>query len=530
MTVEAQAARSVVVAGPGGAPALAAERFRLACGLEVVVHPDPSLPQVAVHMAYYVGASDDPPGRSGLAHLFEHLFKNSAHLEGRHHYDILRRVGASEANASTGVDRTSYHQVVPAHQLEVALWLESDRMGYFLPAMTRARLEAQQQVVRSERRQRYENAPYGQERFAMAAALYPPGHPLRHLVIGDHADIAAATLDDIVDFYRTWYVPANAHLVIAGAVEVGQARRLVDRYFGSFPASQTPVAGATVGRRRPDPERVLVGRLRRLRDPWPDPPGLARPAAASRRRRRARGARGRLVAARHRRALEAPGVRAATGAALVGVDGEPSARHRAASHGGCAQRRRASARGGRAGHRAGPPARGAVRGRGAGAGGRAPRGRDVVEPAEHLSPRRGPAASPVLVWGAQRLWRGAGAGARRGFPGGGRGDALALHGGLPLGAHRAPRPASGQRYTPGVGGRRILRRPRRPLETWTLLSGSTNTASKSGSCSTIGIARFQPRMNSTLDQASAVKASLAMTVTERLALAGKAVRGSRMWW
>ena len=232
--------RPVVLSGAGGAPTLAVERFALPCGLDVVVHPDLSLPQVAVHVAYHVGSSDDPPGRSGLAHLFEHVFKNSAHLEGRHHYEILRRIGAADANASTGIDRTSYHQVVPAHQLEVALWLESDRMGYFLPAMTAARLAAQQQVVRSERRQRYENTPYGQDRFATAAALYPADHPLHHLVIGEHEDIAAVTLEEIFAFYRTWYVPANAHLVIAGAVEVATARRLVERFFGSFPASTRP--------------------------------------------------------------------------------------------------------------------------------------------------------------------------------------------------------------------------------------------------------------------------------------------------
>jgi predicted Zn-dependent peptidase len=204
--------------------------------------------------------SSDLAGGSGLAHLFEHLFKNSAHLAGRHHYDILRSAGATDANASTGVDRTAYHQVMPAHQLEVALWLESDRMGYFLPAMTAARLEAQQQVVRSELRQRYENVPYGAERFAMAAALYPEGHPLRHLVIGRHEHIAAISLGDIFDFYRTWYVPANARLVLAGAVTAAEARQLVDRYFGSFPASRPPARAALA------PGAPLVASARRISD------------------------------------------------------------------------------------------------------------------------------------------------------------------------------------------------------------------------------------------------------------------------
>ena len=279
-----RAAQPIELDERDGSPRLAVERFTLPSGLEVTVHPDPSLPQVAVNIWYYVGAADDRPGRSGGAHLFEHLFKNSAHLQGRHHYDILRSIGASDANASTGVDRTAYHQVVPAHQLEVALWLESDRMGYFWPAMTQARLEAQQQVVRSERRQRYENVPYGADRFAMAAALYAEEHPLRHLVIGAHEHIAATTLDDIGELYRTWYVPANAHLVLAGAVEPGQARGLVERYFGSFPASRTPpraepgappqpVVGAA-GAGAPPPQLIpdRFATLERLHFAWRGPP------------------------------------------------------------------------------------------------------------------------------------------------------------------------------------------------------------------------------------------------------------------
>lgn len=262
-----------------GVPHLAVERFTLPSGLEVVVHSDPSLPQVAVSTWYGVGAGDEPAGSSGRAHLFEHLFKNSANLGGRHHYEILRSIGASDANASTSADRTAYHQVVPAHQLEVALWLESDRMGYFLPAMTQGRLEAQQQVVRSERRQRYENVPYGAERFAAAAALYPPDDPLHHLVIGCHQHIAATTLEDIFTFYRTWYVPANAHLVLAGAITAAEARRLVERYYGSFPASTPPPRRTAAA---PDAERAATrareieledrfASLERLHWVWPGP-------------------------------------------------------------------------------------------------------------------------------------------------------------------------------------------------------------------------------------------------------------------
>jgi predicted Zn-dependent peptidase len=226
------------VAFAGDLPHFACERRELACGLDVLVHRDDSAPQVSASIWYRVGSSDERSERTGLAHLFEHLFKNSQHMPA-HHYDVLRRAGASEANASTGPDRTAYQEVVPAHELALVLWLEADRMGYFLPGLTAERLAQQQAVVRAERRQRYENVPYGPERFATALALYPEGHPHRHLTIGLHEHIQAATTDDIADWYRTWYVPANATLVIAGDVGDG-VWELVDRYFGSFPASARP--------------------------------------------------------------------------------------------------------------------------------------------------------------------------------------------------------------------------------------------------------------------------------------------------
>ncbi len=223
----------------GTSPHLACERRRLPCGLDVIVHRDDAAPQVCVSVWYRVGSSDERPDRTGFAHLFEHLFKNSEHMPA-HHYDVLRRAGASDANASTSPDRTAYHEVVPANELALALWLESDRMGYFVPGLTPERLAMQQSVVRAERRQRYEVVPYGPERFAIAAALYPEGHPERHMTIGLHDHIQAATFDDVLDFYRTWYVPANATLVIAGDVDPDEVHALVDRYFGSFPRSERP--------------------------------------------------------------------------------------------------------------------------------------------------------------------------------------------------------------------------------------------------------------------------------------------------
>jgi zinc protease len=234
------------VAFDSDAPHLATRRRTLPCGLDVVVHRDPSTPQIAVSVWYRVGAADERADRTGFAHLFEHLFKCSAERLGGHHYELLRRAGSTEANASTSADRTAYHEILPAHQLELALWLESERMGYFARDFDRERLTTQQSVVRAERRQRYEDVPYGAERFAVALALYPEGHPLRHLTIGRHDDIQAATFDDVLAFYRTWYVPANATLVIAGDTP-DDLDAVVDHYFGSFPASRRPAHAAPPG-------------------------------------------------------------------------------------------------------------------------------------------------------------------------------------------------------------------------------------------------------------------------------------------
>jgi len=215
------------------------DRFTLPCGLDVIVDRDPSVPQVCASIWYRAGSSDERPELTGFAHLFEHMFKNSEHMPA-HHYEVLRRAGASDANASTSADRTAYHEVLPANELALALWLESDRMGYFLPGLTQERLSVQQSVVRTERRQRYEVRPYSAETFELALAMYPEGHPHRHLTIGLHEHIQAATLADVEAWYRTWYVPANATLVIAGDVERAQVHALIERFFGSFPVSRRP--------------------------------------------------------------------------------------------------------------------------------------------------------------------------------------------------------------------------------------------------------------------------------------------------
>jgi zinc protease len=242
----------------GGDPELVHHRWQLGSGLDVIVHPDPAVPRVAVNVWYRVGSSDEGAGSSGFAHLYEHLFKEGKHLAGQRHYEVLRRAGASGANASTSSDRTAYHETVPTSALDVALWIESDRMGYFLPALDERRLAGQKAVVRQERRQRYENSAYGAERFAVAMALWPDGHPHRYLTIGRHEDIEAATLERVADFYRTWYVPANATLVLAGDVTVDEARAAVDRWFGTFPMSARPARPTPIAPPIAGPVRIAV--------------------------------------------------------------------------------------------------------------------------------------------------------------------------------------------------------------------------------------------------------------------------------
>ena len=257
----------------GDLPHLTVRRRALPCGLDVIVHPDESAPSAAVSVWYRAGSSDERPDRTGLAHLFEHLFKSPPERLGGHHYEILKRAGATEANASTGPDRSAYHEVVPSHQLELALWIESGRMGYFAEGFLPDRLAQQQAVVRAERRQRHEDVAYGAERFAIARGLYPEGHPLRHLTIGRHEDIQAATPEDVLAFYRTWYVPANATLVIAGDVP-DDVDAVIDRYFGTFPASarpERPVPPPHVPARSSEQVIDRFAALGRIHRAWPGP-------------------------------------------------------------------------------------------------------------------------------------------------------------------------------------------------------------------------------------------------------------------
>jgi len=222
-------------------PKLAFEKYKLPNGLEVILAPDPSIPLVAVNVWYHVGSGDEVPGKSGFAHLFEHMmFQGSKNVGSDKHFEILRKLGSDEINGTTNTDRTNYFEVVPSNQLETGLWLESDRMSHLLDILDKDELANQIDVVRNERRQRYDNAPYNVARFALQAALYPEGHPYRYFTIGKHEDLVAASVEDVKNFYRTWYVPANATLALVGDFDVATAKQLVTKWFGSFPASQKP--------------------------------------------------------------------------------------------------------------------------------------------------------------------------------------------------------------------------------------------------------------------------------------------------
>lgn len=204
-------------------------------GLEVVIHEDHSEPVVAVYVVYHVGSGREELGRSGFAHLFEHLmFQGSQNVGNDEHFKLVSEAGGT-LNGTTNRDRTNYFETMPSHQLELALWLESDRMGFLLPAVTQENLDNQREVVKNERRQNYENRPYAQASGRVAEALYPAGHPYSWTTIGSHEDLTAASLDDVQNFFRRWYGPNNATLAIGGDVDPAEALRLVEKYFGPIP-------------------------------------------------------------------------------------------------------------------------------------------------------------------------------------------------------------------------------------------------------------------------------------------------------
>ncbi len=210
------------------------ERYRLDNGLRVVLSVDHSQPVVAVNIWYNVGSRNERKGRTGFAHLFEHMmFQGSEHVPDTEHIAHVERVGGS-MNGSTWLDRTNYFETMPANRLELALWLESDRMGFLLPAMTQEKLDNQRSVVKNERRWRVDNQPYGDWDERIQALVYPPDHPYHTSVIGSMADLDAATLKDVEDFFRTFYAPNNAVLTLCGSFDPATARDLIEDYFGEI--------------------------------------------------------------------------------------------------------------------------------------------------------------------------------------------------------------------------------------------------------------------------------------------------------
>ena len=223
------------------------ERRVLENGLTVVLAPESSTPIVAVNLWYGVGSRDESKGRTGFAHLFEHMmFQGSANVPKGRHFELLEDVGGS-MNASTWFDRTNYFETLPAHQLDLGLWLESDRMGWLLPAMDQAKLDNQRDVVRNEKRQSYDNQPYGDWLERVQSLVYPADHPYHHTVIGSMEDLAQAELADVESFFLTYYRPNNAVLTLAGDLVPDDAFAKVERYFGEIPRGDPvpPVPGRT---------------------------------------------------------------------------------------------------------------------------------------------------------------------------------------------------------------------------------------------------------------------------------------------
>jgi zinc protease len=222
-------------------------------GLEVVLHEDHDCPIVAVSVWYHVGSKNEVPGRTGFAHLFEHLmFEGSAHHDSGY-FEPIQQAGGT-LNGSTNTDRTNYWEIVPSNGLDLALWMESDRMGHLLPALTDQKFTNQRDVVLNERRQNYENRPYGMAALAVIDALFPADHPYHWSTIGSPDDLCAASVDDVRAFFRRYYHPANASIAIAGDVDLDQALDRVEAHFGDIPA------GEPVGPVQPTPAHALATR------------------------------------------------------------------------------------------------------------------------------------------------------------------------------------------------------------------------------------------------------------------------------
>jgi zinc protease len=237
------------------------EQYTLDNGLRVVLSRDDALPIVAVNLWYNVGSRDEQPGRTGLAHLFEHMmFQGSLNVTDTQHIQWVERVGGT-INASTWLDRTNYYTILPSSHLELALWLDADRMGGFVAALTQEKFDNQREVVKNERRQRVDNAPYGDWDERLQRLVWPEDHPYHHSVIGSMEDLDAASLEDVANFFRTYYAPNNAVLTLCGDFDPAEAREMVDRHFGPVPRG--PEVPAIPGRTLVDP--IQTGTLVRER-------------------------------------------------------------------------------------------------------------------------------------------------------------------------------------------------------------------------------------------------------------------------
>jgi zinc protease len=243
------------------------ERYQLPNGLTVILSPDRSVPTVAVDMWYHVGSKNELPGRTGFAHLFEHvMFTGSGHVPYGLHDKLTEGVGGFN-NGSTTNDRTNYWEIVPSNYLESAIWLESDRMGFLLDALDTAKLNAQRDIVKNERRQSYDNQPYGRTSEIVSAAMYPKTHPYAWPVIGSMTDLSAASVEDVKNFFRTYYAPNNSTITIVGDFDPAQAKQWVAKYFGDIPRNkpivrpQVPSVTMASEKRLVFEDRVQVPRL-----------------------------------------------------------------------------------------------------------------------------------------------------------------------------------------------------------------------------------------------------------------------------
>ncbi|HVJ21357.1 MAG TPA: pitrilysin family protein [Polyangiaceae bacterium] len=255
------------------------EKYTLDNGLTVILHRDPSLPLCAVNLWYHVGPANEPPGRSGFAHLFEHLMFEGSRNVGDQFDQLLESVGATNVNGTTSWDRTNYFETVPREQLELVLWIESDRMAFMLEGLDQERLDVQRDVVKNERRQSYENAPYGPSALVLSDALFPKGHPYHGAIIGSMEDLSAATLGDVKQFFKTYYVPSNATLAIAGDFEVDVAKRQIEKYFATLPSAPRPPRPSKTTPPLSAAQRIVVDEpvsLAKVSMGWITPPAYTR--------------------------------------------------------------------------------------------------------------------------------------------------------------------------------------------------------------------------------------------------------------